>query len=49
MRDRGWKASGIAACRAFHDGDVEKIPTELILTAIELLEKLDGSSDGGDA
>jgi hypothetical protein len=49
MRDRDWIASGKATCRAFQDGDVEEIPTELILTAIELLEKLDGGIDGGDA
>lgn len=49
MRDRDWIASGKATCRAFQEGDVEEIPTELIWTAIELLEKLDGGVDGGDA
>lgn len=49
MRDSDWIASGKAACRALQDGVVEEIPTELIWTAIELLEKLDGIADGGDA
>lgn len=49
MRDRDWIASGKATCRAFQDCVVEEIPRELIWTAIELLEKLDGIADGGDA
>lgn len=49
MRDRDWIASGKATCREFQDGDTLEIPRALILTAIELLEKLDGGADGGDA
>lgn len=49
MKDRDWIDRGEAACREFRDGDTVEIPRALILTAIELLEKLDGSADGGDA
>lgn len=49
MRDRDWIASGKATCREFQDGDTLEIPRALILTAIELLEKMDGGADGGDA